>query len=692
MKAKKFGVLAAGLLCMSVLGGVIAYQSANGKGVFFSKGNATAHQENRSMTITAAEIEAAIGAGTSGNFTAGGLEWHVDNASVSGGVVTISGGVLYNVTFAGATTTVDGWRGTGFTSAAIYNYDSKTGANCTFKDGSDQGVGSYAMGAVTADPFNVSFASATDAVKRLHFAFGAGDGTSFTSIQIGYGCGEAAPEVELGENVTLEAGDNKVITATPSFASGTQTYAFASSNDSYVTVEQIESGNTARITGVAVGSATITVTMTDGGQNYVDTITVTVTNPRKNLITLVNGKNPVFRPDNASVLPGELAYFAEGASTFAVNDGVITVEVANQNNFWSTQLFFNDAYKSATARYLVKFVLNSPAAGSVQLDGVKYSVVAGNNNMEFEGTFGGCCLEFVFGAWDGNVIMSAGTYTISNLSIKDLSREHFDITFSADGNNTIVDGCVGQKVGAAPADPTKEDYVFMSWQVAGEDIDLNTYVFNGPTTVTARFEEAALVNQHTVTVKDGENTVGTFVVNDGNTVDLSGVPGVWAHSASYFTDSGCTEPFNASTPITDDLTIYRAVGLTLPETYNEYAWEYSGSLVGGEIVMSFKGGALADAWKGQINFVNVPVGEAGKTYRITFEYSSDVEVGYKLCRNRDNYAVYDSDTFLVGNDLTTSIQFDGGIDSVNKVTIEVGALAVGTYHLTIKSITLSLVE
>lgn len=69
------------------------------------------------------------------------------------------------------------------------------------------------------------------------------------------------------------------------------------------------------------------------------------------------------------------------------------------------------------------------------------------------------------------------------------STPTYTVTFNTDGGSKVAEVKVKRnKTVAKPADPTKEGYAFVSWQVAGSDYDFS-YPVTEDLTVTAKWEK-----------------------------------------------------------------------------------------------------------------------------------------------------------------------------------------------------------
>mgnify|MGYP004456173737 CR=1 FL=1 len=221
-------------------------------------------EESNTMMIrvSAADIAAGIKDGKSGDFFVGGTKFHVDGASVAGSTATIAGGTLYNVDYSGSTVSANKRAGAGFHKVVINNMVSKTGANSTFFDSGEKNLGGQAIGAVSEKAYQLNTVVDGTNAKKVFIAFGAGEGTSFSSIDFYYTCEDAVPTLSAikGANV-LSASEDITLEAVTKYASEAATFEWSTSSDA---VSINANGKTATIHGEKGGDAVVTCKMTDG--------------------------------------------------------------------------------------------------------------------------------------------------------------------------------------------------------------------------------------------------------------------------------------------------------------------------------------------------------------------------------------------------------------------------------------------
>lgn len=221
-------------------------------------------EESNTMMIrvSAADIAAGIKEGKAGDFIVSGTKFHVDGASVVGSTATISGGTLFNVDYSGSTVSANKRAGAGFHKVVINNMVSKTGANSTFFDSGEKTLGSQPIGAVSEKAFQLNTVVDGTNAKKVLIAFGAGEGTSFSSIDFYYTCEDAVPALSAikGANA-ISAGEDITLEAVTKYTSETATFEWSTSSDA---VSIKANGKTATIHGEKGGDAVVTCKMTDG--------------------------------------------------------------------------------------------------------------------------------------------------------------------------------------------------------------------------------------------------------------------------------------------------------------------------------------------------------------------------------------------------------------------------------------------
>lgn len=220
-----------------------------------------------SYTFTAADFKE-----SSGNINKGAATWHYNAASVSDGVVTISG-AFYTTTKSGSEKSSDQRRGNGYTTITFQNLDKSSAVGLVlYAQHLDSGIVGFDVNST------ITLTSLQSIQRRgLEFAMGGGS-FSFTSMTVNYECSDVVPTVEI-QNTEVQIGVEETANLTAKkydvFAGDVVSYEWVSDDTDVATV--VGNELSATVTGKAAGSATVTVTMTVNGKDYTDTLEVTVT-------------------------------------------------------------------------------------------------------------------------------------------------------------------------------------------------------------------------------------------------------------------------------------------------------------------------------------------------------------------------------------------------------------------------------
>ena len=107
----------------------------------------------------------------------------------------------------------------------------------------------------------------------------------------------------------------------------------------------------------------------------------------------------------------------------------------------------------------------------------------------------------------------------------------------------------------------------------------------------------------------------------------------------------------------------------------------------GSFRLQFTGWAAA-SWHVQVNFAPLPIGESGKTYRVSFNYEINVAGGdYGIFDN--NQPVGENKSLATGSN-TATVDYNGhALSDANKFSIELGSLPAQSVVFVIHSIALS---
>ncbi|OPZ32282.1 MAG: hypothetical protein BWY98_01354 [Tenericutes bacterium ADurb.BinA155] len=165
----------------------------------------------------------------------------------------------------------------------------------------------------------------------------------------------------------------------------------------------------------------------------------------------------------------------------------------------------------------------------------------------------------------------------------------------------------------------------------------------------------------------------------------------------WYTDAALTKAYDLSTAVTADLTLYGKFVTQHSAVYSTGGFNpmtISRGTDNAEVFDGFAGATGNNVWDNQINFLPIPVGEAGKNYKITFSYRVNNAGGdVKICDINNGYATVGVAVTLsvLSTYETVELPFSGGAFSANtEVTFELGKLNSSTNKLEI--LDFSLVE
>ena len=210
---------------------------------------------------------------------------------------------------------------------------------------------------------------------------------------------------------------------------------------------------------------------------------------------------------------------------------------------------------AAVTKYTVTFNDGTTDVKTVQIE---ENTAIGAANIPADPTKEG----YTFDGWfDGETEITAETVVTGNITATAkftlIPPTKYTVTFN-DGTTDVKTVQVEENtaIGAAniPADPTKEGYTFDGWFDGETEITAETVV-TGNITATAKF---TLIppTQYAVTFKDGETTVDTVMVNNGETVTAEKMPE--APEKTGYTFKGWfigEDEFTGDTAVNDNITV-----------------------------------------------------------------------------------------------------------------------------------------
>ena len=459
MKKKSLATTVASVLGVGTLAlvGAVLISNGNLSSFIYARANGAT---SGSFVFTASAFTAA-----SGDFIKAGVNWHYEGASVSGSRVTLK--KLYNTTAAGADVTAEFTRGSGFNTISMTDYseseDFVSGAIYTWGFNKTNIVGRGLAATVDLS------AAQTDSNLRRLFEINEAAGTfSFTTMTVTYGCEVVNPQVKFDASAySVEEGVTEEVSVTASFLRKSATYEFTAADDEVIQVVPGNSDTTARVTGLKTGSSDLTVTMTTDGVQYHDTVKVTVTEGKLNIIKLKDAASVTSQPE-ADIKNNQLRiYMGNGSSSASISNNVITINHAG-GEWWGSQVFFRDAYFNMNNEYKISFTFNASHAGKIQLSNSQYDVVVGDNVITRVGKPHNnlSTMSLQLGA-EGAGSLASGTYKISNLVIKDLTNDRYNITFDNEGVKEVVQGCAGKKLWSIP-EFLVQLFLLISWYISAK--------------------------------------------------------------------------------------------------------------------------------------------------------------------------------------------------------------------------------
>ena len=324
MKKKKLVVLIASVSVLAASAAVAL--AVNKKGLSNPMFTRAGTIDHGSYTITAANLN-----NGNGDFEVGGERWHYEGVSVDGNTVTLTG-LMYTATRSGQTAAANR-RGNGYTRMVFEGLDLSKAAGPVYHEFDVNWTLKKGGNPLAADN-DLTFSGTVAAADRrgVQIVQGNPSSLSFTSLTMYYDCTDVIPQVDITtEPLSVGVGEDGQITATRSdvYDGDVVEYSWSSSDDNIATVAG--SGLNATVTGVAAGSATITVTMRVNGSDYTDTVGVTVTAAAAQVVEMsvldtsrVEGAGVFcrFNPSSASVTASQLDTYTNSAVVNFVDPGV----------------------------------------------------------------------------------------------------------------------------------------------------------------------------------------------------------------------------------------------------------------------------------------------------------------------------------------------------------------------------------
>jgi len=384
---------------------------------------------------------------------------------------------------------------------------------------------------------------------------------------------------------------------------------------------------------------------------------------------------------------GRFVYWAgDGGSVASATktDGKYTFSYTSAGQWYGVQAFYKLPYAEVGDSYQIKMSLTSDIAGKMTINGGAVDLIAGT--VDYQANFAqaaGNTIELQLGIIGTPLAGHSLSFTTPVIVDKTAGANYHEIKFM-NGETTAkqIEVKHGKTV-TAPADPAPaQGYIFDGW-FAGETAFDSKVAVNAAATYTAKFINESEVTRYTVTFMNGGTVLGTTQIVKGKTVVVPALVLPFGYTVGgWYSDAGLATAWNlASATVQADITLYAKLLVTPSATFmntGDTGWKIPDINIfhndDGSLKISGFAGWGAASWVVQVNFAPVPKGDAGKTYKLSFEY--------KINGNGADAQIYDGATVGSLVNLTTtstwtkaSISFAGGsLSTNNKFTFELGAI------------------
>lgn len=342
--------------------------------------------------------------------------------------------------------------------------------------------------------------------------------------------------------------------------------------------------------------------------------------------------------------------------------------------WYSIQIFYGHPYMNAGDHFKATFKVKATVSGKITVNSETVDLVA-NTAKEItieNGTVGTslAILSIQLGVNDGaNTHLATGTFTISDVVIKDLTNSYYKATFTNGTDSDYYYVKKGQKLCALPPDlPDQGDNIFVGWLDANGNPAASDYVVNSNVEFTATFLPESQVTKHNVKIYRGDSVYQTIKVVDGRKLDQGKIDAPFAAQLlGLYTNSALTSAFDANTLITGDTNLFGKFVTKCSGTYFhaiETDWK-----IPDVNLENTADGALhcfgvgcwnttsENAWMMQINF-DLPLGVSSENYIVEFDYKVTLAGGIVKVIDND---VRDSTTLAVANTYShITLHYQGG--------------------------------
>ena len=391
---------------------------------------------------------------------------------------------------------------------------------------------------------------------------------------------------------------------------------------------------------------------------------------------------------------GKIVYNRNDGGTFdpLSYDKASNLYTWNYTNGWtwhSVQLFYRLPYAEVGDTYKLAWEVESDVAGQITISGQVVNINAGKNYVLVDLTQGGSALVSiqlgVNSGGNGTVFENGSVLKFSPFRLYDTNTSHvYHHVVFKNGNEVIKDIYVrdGKKV-VAPFVDAGDNYLFQGFY-DDATVFADSMTITKDYTFVARLVEKTAENTKHVTLKSGSKTLAVVDVFVGSSLV---VPqnldiGFGRKIVGYYTDPDCTQAYNISDPVQNDFDLYLKTNIVLEATYcHNFAFEgewYSNN-ADGSLRIHFTGRGMEDSWNIQANFTDsVIIGEVGKTYTISFEYSMNVDGARYQIWDPVGQKSIGADNVKVGEHQTGQVTYEGGeLSNGRYFTFEFGSVAAG---------------
>ena len=386
----------------------------------------------------------------------------------------------------------------------------------------------------------------------------------------------------------------------------------------------------------------------------------------------------------AKANPGNLyEWHGDGGNvlSFTYGNGEYSINYTPGWAWYGCQIFYAAPYAQANDVYTIRLCIYSDVAGTIRVNGNNVDLVWGWNvvTQSFTVPADGATIVSIQLGIPGDeaagVPASAlqGSFIkLKDLEIYDAVNTYHQVNFVS-GENVLKSIPVRDgKTVAAPAITAPQGKIFEGWYVGEEPFDPNAPITKD-TLVEAVFVDESEVTTYNVTFQFKGQTYTVLKAVEGKPVSTSDVDAPFGYAIDgFFVDAAFTTPYN-NEAINEATTLYIKAHVA-PTTYYHEGQVAREERVGpnGEFITEYHNNGFTDGWNIQVNFVP-PVGDAGKTYVFTAQYSL---VGTAAT---GSYQVYDGGSIVAGDlppqaSLTEiRIEYPGGVLSKNGyLTFELG--------------------